>query len=80
MSGELTDLVGKKVCAVMEESTFAMDEDDLSKALAGLQFMQPIEDDASCSTDDEADAQLEDDIPNADVEWLRRMGCPPEFL
>jgi len=80
MSGELEGLVGKKVYAVMEESTFAIDENDLSKALAGLQFMQPIEDDASCSTDDDIDAQLEHNIPNADVEWLRRNGCPPEFL
>lgn len=50
--GELTTLEGKKVFAVESESTFALAEEELSKALAGLSFMQPLEDD---STDDMSD-------------------------
>lgn len=65
-NGPLEDLIGEDVFYVSEESSFALDEDNLNKAMAGLSIDQlALEDE--CSGDSSGD-----DTPEADESWLRQ--------
>jgi len=67
--GQLDDLEGKQVFAVASESSFALEEEEISKALAGLSFMQPLEEASDCMSDDST--------PTASPRWLQQVGVAP---